>query len=243
MTRLRRFTPDGLGLVERRISQLSRNLPGAVHDVLYADEYTEVLDADIGSANFHTRYDMAQYLVVLFGDLRLSLPNLETDSALWSWIAVHWLQDAILNGSSVVPEIGAVHRWILRPESWKTYRKHLVAAPFAIMDQHRAEPEITRILLSGSPMAPGGAYDRASANQQIVLSPGALHALTALYVGTNGQIKPGSVRQGDAPGTIPRFIKYLNQLGTTHDIRTIPGPTLLDLLPAEFERFQRSKLG
>lgn len=238
MTKLRRFNPQGLAIAEQRISQLSRNLPGNVRDILYDDSLTETFDIELSPPKFHTRFDMARYLVQLLDPIRHNISNLETDSNLWSWIAIHWMNESILTQKDTTVEIRNVGRWVLDADSWKTFRVHLVAAPFAIMDQHRDTPEITRIMLSGSPLSPGGAYERASPNQQISRSAGALHAMTMLYVGADGRIKSGSSKQGDSPGTIPRFIKYLNQLEMTYDIRTIDGDRLLAMLPREFDAFR-----
>jgi hypothetical protein len=238
VTRLRRFNTKGLAVAEQRIGQLARNLPGSVHDILYDDSLTETLDAELAPPNFHTRYELARYLVTMIDPIRHNIDSLETDSNLWSWIAIHWMNDSILNQRDTTVEIRNVARWVLDPDSWKTFRVHLVAAPFAIMDQHRDNPEITKVMLAGSPLSPGGAYERASPNQQLVRSAGVLHAMTALYVNSDGRIKRGASKQADAPGTIPRFVKYINQLEMTYDIRTIAGEDLLGMLPAEFDGFR-----
>ncbi len=43
---------------------------------------------------FHTRYELARYLVTMIDPIRHNIDNLETDSNLWSWIAIHWMNDS-----------------------------------------------------------------------------------------------------------------------------------------------------
>jgi hypothetical protein len=205
-------------------------------EIVHADDFTEPLGAAIGPPEFSSRYELGLYLVELLDPLRNTIRDVATDAGVWNWIGLYWMHQLLPQANS--ESVGSTGRWLLDNDGWRAFSRHLFAAPYAIMNQHRDRPEITRVLLAGTVVQPGSAYEVAGRQQKIVRSPGVLEAMTALYVTPTNSIKPGAATRGDHPGTITRFRRYLDQLERTYDVQTMEAIDLLEMLPSEFDRFR-----
>jgi len=106
------------------------------------------------------------------------------------------------------------------------------------MQLHAANPEISRVVLTGDIITTGEFYEQIASKQEIVGSAIILDVLTELYLNrATGKLKVGSASKGF--GSVRRFITVFNQLRMTWDLQSQTTSEILSLLPIEFEHVRQ----
>jgi hypothetical protein len=152
---------------------------------------------------------------------------------MWSWLALFYLDDLLgqRSGAFLVHDTA---RYVLSPERRRAYR-HLVRGPYVMFRLHGVS---ARLLLSGPLHVWSDAEEQITSVQEIVRMPGAMQAADILYFDEGRSAPRRGITNRKKPGTLRRFSAFVQQLDLTYDLYSMNGRQLLDLLPAEFDRFR-----
>jgi hypothetical protein len=235
---LRRFNSKGLDEAVDAIDSIKRGEEVDVGALLVDQSFTEVVakDVKVSPVAFNNRFEAAEYFHKLLGPLETTIPELERDRGLWTWLSLVWLDVLAPVGSSGARKPGDIARWVPQPETWSRYYRHLLLGPYLIYRKHKDNPARAMAVLAPPVSSPGDVVENIVSRQEIVTSPSLMAAVTDLYYdNSKGVLKRGSATKG--PGSARRLAHVLSQFDLTWDIYGMPPSTLLALLPSEFDRF------
>lgn len=206
-------------------------------DLLTESTTSEPIDVEIEAEvrRFRSRLEIAEYLSRL---LRLDTATLRTDAGFWCWLALYWFETLC----PVVRERwkpGNRNRWLADLEDPRKSCRHFLAGPFQIYRAHRDDPRRAMSLLCGSPTQPGPLVQLIASRPSLVTCNAVVGVATRLYYdASQGRNRPGL--NAKSPGSPRRFADVLSQLDLTWDLHSLSIAQLLNLLPAEFDKFHRT---
>lgn len=205
-------------------------LKGLLEDAACSEEVHPHIEVE--AQQLSTRFAVGEYLNTLFSSE--AVPGLDVDRGIWAWLAAFHFE--LLCPSGTQP--GSEERWIPAVGDFRKYYRHLLAGPYQVYRAHRDNPQRAMALLATPPHAPGDVYEQLAARQELVTNPAVMEVATRLYVHpATDALKSGAAsREG---GSARRLAAFLDQLTLTWDLYALTPEQLLDLLPAEFDRFQR----
>ncbi|HEY1437856.1 MAG TPA: hypothetical protein VGG82_10195 [Casimicrobiaceae bacterium] len=204
-------------------------------ELLEDARFTSELSAEarVDAKPFASRWGMAQHLAEQLAPL--APEEVEENAGLWTWLALSYFDQVCPRQPDGTRKPGRDYRHI--PDFAFMYRyRHLVYGPFAVYRRHRG---YAILVLSGPPHLESALYQEITSRQDLLASRGVIEALNALYLDrSRGLPKRGAQRVTGAPGTVRRFVRVMQQLDLTYDIYGMSGAAILQLLPAEFDRWQ-----
>jgi hypothetical protein len=171
--------------------------------------------------------------------------NPEKNVNLWSWFSVYYffqLLDDLKEGSDQKEcLIEADPRFILEPNSYSTYYRHLFAGPWGIFKKHNGNLNIIGGVLAdssrGSIAAPGDVYEQLAARQEIISSKSLLELVTDYYLDKDNMLlKTGA--PGKEGGSARRFAACIRQFSRTWDFYGMESRTIDQLMPKEFDKYR-----
>jgi len=240
--RIRRLNEPGLARMETLLDSLAdppwnaidfdRDLRPLLTGSDTTSHVPNVVQAEADSI-FPRRYDLAEYLNELVPRLGIADPTRER--GLWAWLALLWIEQ-LAPITAKGRKVGEHAKWL--PEAgWKYYR-HLVLGPYLIYSTNQDRPKGAMALLHNPPHTPGELVGQLAATQDVAQSRAAIAAATALYYDdARSKLRVGA--SGSGAGSSRRFRTVLDQLDRTFDLQSVSAESLLELLPAEFDRFRR----
>jgi hypothetical protein len=163
------------------------------------------------------------------------LPHLQVDQniGLWSWLSLYYfdLVCPVNENGRRLP--GQDYRHILDTD-FRRYYYHLLNGPYNIYKLHE---EKIPLLLSGPLYRTSTFYLELASRQGFVTNKGVMEAANLLYYDfPQGRPKIAAASK-KKPGTLLRFINVVQQLDLTHDLYSMNGEEVLNLLPAEFDEW------
>jgi len=182
---------------------------------------------------FQSKLDMVVYLSDRF---RL-VPQAQVDqsSGLWSWLSLYYFDQLCPLNKLGRRTPGQDYRFILDLD-FRRWQRHLLFGPYQI---YRLHGEKAPLLLYGPLHKTNQYFVELSARQAILTNRGVIEAANLLYfdpvAGKPRRGAGGTVRKG---GNLIRFIDVVQQLDLTHDLYSMTGTEVLELLPPEFDRWR-----
>jgi hypothetical protein len=237
---LRRLTTAGLARLSDFLDSLNTNVPKAVPSNLLEDAEASTalnVDVDIEQRTFETRFDLARYL-----DSKLTasgLVEIVQDIGLWAWLALYYFDQLCPRDESGRRRAGERAKWIPAVDDYRKYYRHLVAGPYRIYRAHYDNPLRAFAALAGPPDRPGEIAEQLASRQEIVTNKTAMELATLMYIDRKSH-RPKRGAAGSGPGSARRLADVLNQYELTWDLYALDTLTLLNLMPAEFDRFRPS---
>ena len=236
MTRARRLTQEGVDRAKEHLAAIRADPfmdVAAPQDLLQEARFAEPIEdgPEVYHLPIQTRRDAADYLMGLTPAISADAVD---DDAFWSWLGMFHLQDLVLapkERSSLTPMdetfvINPADQLSLRVEwrhclrsTWRVADRYGESAAF-ILDRKILEfSEITRFTLQF---------------KRVFNSEGIVPLILALY--TRG----ARTRRGfsNNVGGIRHLVRVLDQLELTHDVYGMKAEALMEILPAEFERWK-----
>ena len=201
-------------------------LKGLLEDAACSEEIHPHIEAE--TQQLSTRFAVGEYLNALFG------AGFDVDRGIWAWLAAFHFELLCPPGS----QPGSEERWIPAVGDFRKYYRHLLVGPYQVYRAHRDNPKRAMALLATAPHSPGDVYEQLAARQELVTNPAVMEVATRLYVHpATDALKSGAAsREG---GGARRLAAVLDQLTLTWDLYALAPEQLLDLLPAEFDRFKQ----
>ena len=234
--KLHTFTKEGL-------SEFSQNLllikSGVTIDLdkesLFSNINIKKHRVDIELPEFDQSTSKYDFIVSLTNTLEpIELRKEFYNTYLWSWLSAFYFDLVCpVEGDERSPK--AEERHILSSENWRRYYRHLIAAPVRLFTELG---ELAVCYLKGDINVHGEYFEQLASAQDIATSPGIIEAANILFWDFDrGTFKFGS-RGKDRPGTIRRFARdIIPQFQMTYDLNSMSGEEIVDLLPAEFDRW------
>ena len=153
---------------------------------------------------------------------------------LWAWLSLYWFEQLCPRRKDGRRRPGHDHRHI--PEFGRNRYHHLLYGPYHVYRRHGPR---SVVLLSGPIHSSSHLYHAITSRQDLIANRSVIEAALLLYVERRtGGLKRGCQPSRPRPGTIRRYIDVLQQLDLTFDIYGMTGSQILDLLPAEFDRWR-----
>jgi hypothetical protein len=203
--------------------------------LLYLDDYSARAPRtiEIEPRTFGSKFEAAQYLAAMLGDL----PSVADDSGLWSWLALYYFDqlsplDAFgkrrpREDYHYIPDHGTTSGW--------QRERHLLAGPFKLFAMHGGN---ARLLLH-PPVHQHGAfvYDLGF-RRELITNRGLIEAIDLLYWDAKRKRpKPGATTT-TRPGNLRRLISVVQQLDFNYDLHGMRADEILQLLPQEFDAWR-----
>lgn len=186
---------------------------------------------------FASRFEAAQYF-----DERFQTSNIvgaETNRGLWAWLSLFYFDQLCPPDGHGRRKPGEAARWIPEIKNYRRYYRHLLAGPYRIYRAHRDHPERALALLYNPLDKPGDIVEQLASRQEFVTNNAVVEAATMLYIDPISK-KARRGAGGKGPGSPRRLADLLNQLDVTWDLYAMSAHDLLEILPAEFNRFKKA---
>lgn len=236
--KIRRLNSAGIDRFERFIDSITGltalEVPFAV---LEDPSLSDALDVDVSieQRTFASRLELGEYLFARLANS--GLRDVDSDAGMWAWLALFYF-DVLCpaTGPNGKRMPGDRARWILDPENFQRYYRHLLAGPFRVVRAYSDAPHLAMCVLCGPPDRPGEMVEQLASRQELVTNRAIIEAATKLYWNGNSGLKRGA--GGKGAGSARRFAAVLQQFDVTFDLYELTCRELLDLLPCEFNRFR-----
>ncbi|MBL0357699.1 MAG: hypothetical protein IPP72_12820 [Chitinophagaceae bacterium] len=202
-TQIRRFNELG---IEKFRNMLHQIIDGDIEDIpqsFLTDAYScEIIRADVSLEQkvFESKEEMIKYLVNKIAGFLNS--TLLYDKGTWTWLAAYYFDSICPKSKGGKRIVREESKYILNPEEWNKYYRHLLASPVRL---YRDLGEWSKIYLAGKPDVPGDLFEQLASRQEIAACKGVIEAATILYWNdADKKIKRG-VRNKDGAGVLEGF--------------------------------------
>ena len=181
---------------------------------------------------------MARYLVDALAEIEND--SIETDVHLWSWLSLFYFNQVCPPQKDGTRKPGRDYRHILEP-GYPYGHNHLLAGAYLVYTVYSLNDDLSKLLLYTTPYIESGFHHQLAQRQSIITNKGLMEAAHLLYI-NNQEIKPkfGAIAKNKA-GTLYRFIDVIQQLDLNYDLYSMTGEEVLQLLPAEFNKWKGQK--
>jgi hypothetical protein len=233
---LRSLNPRGLDRFRDYLDDLRAGqkapLPEALlHDDGLSSELDEQLIIAPQAAG--TQLDLSRYLVSALAPLDQS--RADRDDGLWAWLSVYYFDLVCPVRADGTRRPGLDYRHVPHFTYRDRYR-HLIYGPYLVFRQLGIR---SILLLCSPPSVQGAIYQDFVSRQDLIVNRGAMEAAMLLYFDSSTmRPRKGVASSVDAPGSVRRFLRVLQQLDLTYDIHGLDGKKILELLPPEFDRWR-----
>ena len=230
----RRLNDDGIRLFSDYVDNLrlgdTQELP--VH-LLTGSDTSEPVEPSIplDDRTFETRYELGSYLVSAVGDR--DIQHLVGDAGFWSWLALYWFDQLCPFDGDSGRKPAMVYHYVLSPSYNHRYR-HAIYTTWQLVD---AFGESARFLLSRKASVRGELIEQMMARQYYLSCRGVMEAAARLYWDPEAETFRKGAAARKSPGCVSRLVHWLQQIELTYDIYSMSCEQILDLMPAEFDRF------
>lgn len=160
--------------------------------------------------------------------------GLEASPGFWAWLSLfHFNQVRGVSRNPVA--VGEDARYV--PETGRGIYRHLIRTSYLTYKIFRAFPQAAMVVLHQPLNQPGELVEQLAASQGLLAIPAVVEAYGRLYYDPSlGQARTGA--RGSGPGSPRRFVTYMNQIDLTFDLGAMPADSIIDILPAQFDRFK-----
>lgn len=224
------FTDEGLDLFEQ---VMFATAPESALDPTAARFATPVQNSgQFEVVEFQSAKEMAEAVCQSFE--KLSPQEYAANIGLWAWLTFVML-DVLFPKRSGVRKPGAIQRWYpASPNDYEKAQRHLVRMPVLLLDSLGDDADH---LICGRPGV-GPEIREQLTSQQDMFSRNFQRACRMLYYDHEaGTVKKGTGGKS-GPGVPRRLAAVRKQLDVTWDMTDLSAERILELLPAEFDKFK-----
>lgn len=236
--RVREFNDEGIQAAHSFLDALKAGdvLP-VPEDLLEADDLSAETGVSVRNvpSTFDTRFELALWLNRALDSI-MSTERAHS-TGMWTWLTLRMLDVVAPARADGSRRIGERSLYVLEPDNWLRYYRHLLAGPCRVMRAHWDELHVTQAILAGKPNVPGELYEQIASRQEVITS-GALVRLTRklYWDSATKSVKRGA--GGKGAGSARRLASLLLQLDLTWDFAEMDDERMVSLLPGrEFSRF------
>lgn len=235
-TQIRRFNEMGVERFRTILQQINGNEIDDIPQLILTDVYScEIIrtDVSVDQKVFDSKEEMIKYLFNKISPFFTT--TLLYDKGMWTWLAAYYF-DSICPKKGGKRVIREESKYILNPEEWNKYYRHLLASPVRL---YKDLGDWSKIYLSGKPDVPGDLFEQLASRQEIAACRGVIEAATILYWNDNDKRIKKGVRNKDGAGVLRRFVKAtVPQFQMTYDLNSMGGQDVIQLLPREYDKWK-----
>jgi hypothetical protein len=237
MASVRKLTEEGIARFSeylRRIAEGEALEPP--NHLLFDDATSEALlgTAEVERVALDTKLMAAKYLQRQLGGLDRS--EIDNNVGLWTWLSLFFFDQVCPTETGGRRSPGELVRHVLSHHAQKYYR-HLLAGPYRLLQLHGTN---ARVFLYGPLPEHGDFSEQLASRMQLVSNRALIEAVDRLYFDPDanggGRPKKGALTR-TRPGNLRRLVTVVQQFDLTYDLYAMSSQEILDLLPAEFERW------
>lgn len=243
---LRSFNERGMAQTHRVLADLAFGREVDLEKFITNDDLTEIHSDDsvVLLQPFENRFKAAQYFNDLLAPYEKTIPDIERNAGLWTWLAFCWIDLIAPAQGEGRRKLGEWRRWILSND--RKRHRHLLATPYRIYRTHVDELSCILVVLCGPVETPGNITEQIASRQDIVKSRNIMKAITEMYYipelqSAEEDLKSsriGQLRVG-APTSAARLGKVLGQFYLTWDMFGMEPKEIMAMLPPEFEGYKK----
>jgi hypothetical protein len=192
------------------------------------------LDSKAGS--FATLYELTEYLVDSLKPLERNV--VDTNPGSWAWLALFFFDQLCpASPSTGTREPRDSENYIWVKNNHRKQARHRLRTPYLLV---RAHGDRVKCMFSKEPTTRGELTEQLTSRQAYLGYKGVVLAACQMYGDAEGNMKRGVAGRG--PGCASRLMSVLAQLEMTYELGTITEDALVNLLPAEFDRFKKESV-
>ena len=244
---LRRFNEEGQKEYRKAVNKIRNNqvsISAALTPIIDNDSLTEIVDpkVPVAAKDFDTRCDLAIYINEIVAQTDLSVAVLREDLGLWNWLAAFYFDKIVNYKKDGTPIVGASERYIAVTyrDAYRRYYRHQIAGAWVVYKIHEDRPELAEFLLDGEPYLHTELFEQLASTNEIIVNPGLLSAVRRLYWDEETKSrKRGHADKALHTGSVRRIPPVFDQFKLTWEFSWMPVDEILELLPAEFDRFKK----
>lgn len=241
--KFRRFNEQGVKAFAEYLAALRADPTAPVPtDLLSNPRFTEPLSVSIDAeppASFASRMEFAQWLHAAATASEVEIPR--NDAGFWAWLSLALFDHVCPADGNGRRKIKEDARYLPMLDSSRRYYRHSLVGPFYVYWMYRSSPKQAAAVLCGSLTQLNDEAYRLFVENQLVVMPSAIGALTRLYYDeSTGKLKRNS--RTKKRGSIRRLATFLTRYARTIDLDVIPVNRLIDALPPEFNRWREPVL-
>ena len=237
ITQIRKFNDLGIERFREILYQIKEN---EIHDIpssLLTDVYyCQIIRTDVNLEQkiFASKEEMVKYL---YNNVSPFLnTTLLYDKGMWTWLTAYYFDSVCPKNKIGKRIIREESKYILNPEEWNKYYRHLLASPVRL---YKDLGNWSKIYLSGKPDVPGDLFEQLASRQEIAACRGVIEAATILYWDDDDKKIKKGVRNKDGAGVLRRFVKAtIPQFQMTYDLNSMGGHDVIQLLPREYDKWK-----
>lgn len=239
---IREFTTEGLEEFEKYINNLNKH--EELHKPYKFDRkpfskrvgVEEMIDDE---REFETRLELGKYLCEIFESTNLTRSELVNRTGIWSWLAWVYI-DQFVDTSGDKISTKATAKYVCNA-SWNRYYRHFVSLPYFLVSLHDAEN--CKIFLESDLDIHKDTVEQLVSKRAIVTNPTLISAANSIYWDEEKKKVARGAASKDSAGSIRRFRTVVNQFRRTYDIQNMTQEEFMDLLPPEFDKWNKSEDG
>lgn len=238
MVCLSRLNAAGISIFEEFLSKLDADPTARVPvELLDDDRYSQCVDGsiEVDQRKFKNGYELGEYLNSIL--LPLPVSSFTKDAGMWTWLSLMFF-DYISPADSTGWRRGRERAiYVLSPSfSFRSYYRHVMRSAWQSYHVHGKASRVLLITSAGGALRSDvseqiGAYADIFKTRSIIRLADRLW-----YDDKKCGLKRGAGGKGS--GTPRRLVAVLRQLQLTYDLEDCSVDLLLELLPAEFDRWR-----
>lgn len=234
---IRVLNKEGIGRFARFIESYDPEFPEKAPFELLVNPKMSLdlgdVEIEIERREFTNKFEAGKYFHDLFNGNEP--PNVDANTGLWSWLALFFFDELCPKGTRP----GETARWVLMQDVWIRYYRHLLATPYRIYKFNADHIDRVMALLGGRVDRPGELMAQFASRKDIITNRPLLEAINTLYWDAGRQaIRRGAGGKGS--GSARNLASMLNEFELTWDFASMTPEGIIELLPAQFDRFRKS---
>ena len=186
---------------------------------------------------FSDRMDLGSYILdIARNKCRIDFKDGEKLIGFFNWISYIYIDQLSQKGEQIIRRnVDTGFPQYVYLQDFRRIYRHIVST--SVMIYHYYGSPLARIFLYSPVYEHNDLIEQTISRQRTYLNKGYVEALHILYWdGTRGKPKRGATSR-DRPGTLRRFLTVTDQLSLTYYLAGMDGPSIISLLPEEFERW------
>jgi hypothetical protein len=238
MQNLKTLNAEGIALFKEFLDRIRNGSTEAPpFNLLNDDTFSEPIEAEIKLTpqTFSDRYELGCYLTQVLAPL--DRYRISRDHSLWNWLTLFYFDVISKKEADGSRKLLREELYILGSKyDYLRYYKHLVRTPWLAVLDHK---EHAKVLFVNSRGTRSDIEETLTASQQVLGNKTIIAAAYKLYFDQK-LLKPKRGAAGKSGGSPRRLTSFIQQLTLTYDIHSCSAEQFMQLLPAEFEKFNKS---
>ena len=185
-----------------------------------------------------TKKDVAEYLHEVLEPLPSE--DVLSRAGMWSWLGLFMFNTICPQTEAGLRQVREDWYYAFQPDdghpNYQTYYRHLLYTPYLLYRSFGGE--VGRALLAGPASVGGDMIEQIASRQEYISCRPVLATLDRLYFDDKHERVMRGATDRNRDGSLRRYVAFLQQIDTTHDLYGMSSEKITDLLPPEFDEWK-----